>query len=269
MTIKSLGVAVCLKSLLIATVIFIPGVSLFSSTSMSQDIGGIIGGMMRLQQQQYYNGRQYQRRRHSEDGDSSKENGEVNRKKENDERQKAEEVKTQAQAAKDLIEDASSFVKDNPSNPRLIEFVEKINDLDAALILGNPLKLKHLMEELSGALRHEPGFEVMEANRIGKNEQEAARYLPELITTSKQQQSFIRNYIMNNPTARPTAKLIPLIKELDSNLAKPNLNQLKMLTSKVDVSIRAAGLTDDFLKSKNNLEDPLTGKGSREFPDNH
>lgn len=128
------------------------------------------------------------------------------------------------------IEDASSFVKANPSNPKLIGFIEKINDLDAALIQGDPSKLKYLMEDLSGALRHEPGYEVLEVDRNIKRQEEAARYLPVLIKTA-QQQPFIRNYIMNNPTPRPTASFIPLIKEPDSNLTKPDLSQLKTLTS--------------------------------------
>ena len=116
------------------------------------------------------------------------------------------------------------------------------------------------MEALAGDLRREPGYDKLEASRSKSKADEAARYLPELIKTAKQQQAFIRYFVTNNPTAAQTATFIPLLKDFSSNLAAPELEKLKSLTSKIDVSIRQAGLQTEFVRSRDVLVDQIAAK---------
>jgi hypothetical protein len=111
------------------------------------------------------------------------------------------------------------------------------------------------METLAGELRHEPGYEILEAARTKQKQDYVERYLPELIKTAKQQQGFIRYYITNNPTSKHTGAFIALHKELGLDIAAADFDKLKALTSKAEVSIREAGLQSDYVKSKNLIAD--------------
>jgi len=256
------------KLLLVTTVSF------FSpSMSFSQDIGGIAGaiiqGAITAQRMQHYQNSQRQsyepRQRSRATGNS--ENHRAQRKpdeqndkpriseKQADTDRNNEAFLKMAPAAKDLIEDASTFVKENPSNPKLLEFIQKINELNSALAAQNAAKLKQLMETVVGDLRREPAYAKLEADRQEKRRAETERYLPEVITAAKQQQVFVLYYIRNNPTSPHTTAFISVLKETESNLAAPDLDKLRALTSKVDVLIRQAGLRDEFVKSTNVLDD--------------
>ena len=158
-------------------------------------------------------------------------------------------------AAKALIEDATSFLKANPSNPKLLDFAGQINGLNSALADGDPAKIKNLMQNLAADLRQEPAYATLEDKRLKQQQADAEHYLPELVKIAKQEEAFIRYYVTNNPTARQTNTFIPLIKEIVAGLAAPDLGKLRDLTSKVEVIIREAGLADDFAKSKNLLTD--------------
>jgi hypothetical protein len=258
MPIKSLLTARISMSALIATIVFFPTVS------FSQDFGGIAGaliqGAINAQRQQQYLNQQRRYRHRSNDSDEVRSRSDKNKKSDQktvEAQQEHEAFLKVAPAVKDLIEDASTFVKQNPTNPKLVAFVKKISELNTALAAENLAKLKPLMEALVGDLRHESGYEKLEEARSEQKRVEAARYLPELIKTAKQQQAFIRYYITNNPTAQATSTFIPLLDEFDQDLKSPNLEKLTALTSKVDISIREASLQDDFVKSKNVLVDQV------------
>jgi hypothetical protein len=263
MIIDSLLRAARIKIILVAAVVFFPTISL------SQDISGIAGALIsgainaqRMQQYQNQNQNQNQqryqvepRRKGSRNSEGREDKQQLGTNRAAAVQEKREAFLKLAPAAKELIEDASTFVRENPSNPKLVEFIQKINDLDSAVAAEDALKLKPLMETLAGELRHEPGYEILEAARNKQKQEEAARYLPELVNTAKQQQGFIRYYITNNPTAKYTTAFIALHKELGLNIAAPGLDKLKALTSKVEVSIREAGLQSDYVKSKNLIAD--------------
>jgi len=188
MPIKSLLTARISMSALIATIVFFPTVS------FSQDFGGIAGaliqGAINAQRQQQYLNQQRRYRHRSNDSDEVRSRSDKNKKSDQktvEAQQEHEAFLKVAPAVKDLIEDASTFVKQNPTNPKLVAFVKKISELNTALAAENLAKLKPLMEALVGDLRHESGYEKLEEARSEQKRVEAARYLPELIKTAKQQ----------------------------------------------------------------------------------
>jgi hypothetical protein len=245
-----------------STSIFVTAIVLFPTVSFAQDFGGIAGALIHgainaQRQQQYYNQQRRPRPRSNDSGEaiSRVEKNKKSDKKTADAQQDREAFQKIVPAVKDLIEDASTFVKQNPSNPKLVGFIKKISALNAALAAESLPKLKPLMEDLVGDLRHEPGYEKLEAARSEQKRLEAARYLPELTKTARQQQAFIRYYITNNPTASSTGAFIPLLDTFEQNLKAPDLEKLRALTSKVDIAIREASLQEDFVQSKNILVD--------------
>jgi hypothetical protein len=266
---RSLFWNVSAKLLLVATVSF-----LSPSISFSQNIGGIAGAIIQgaisaqvMQQYQNSQRRSYEPRQRSRGAgnsdnpkaqrnpDEQNDKARISEKRAADIERNNEEFLKIAPAAKDLIEDASTFVKENPSNPKLLEFIQKLNELNSALAAQNVVKLKQLMETVVGDLHREPAYAKLEADRREKKRLETERYLPELIKTAKQQQVFVLYYIRNNPTSPHTTAFISAIKETESSLAVPDLGKLRALTSKIDVLIREAGLRDEFVKSTNVLAD--------------
>ena len=243
---------ICLKSILTATIVLCP------TASISQDLQGIAGALIGAAMAQrppiiYY--QQRQGTEHRLRGSGSNRRNEARRTTEKTEttRQQHEAFLKIAPAAKELIEDASTFVRENPANIKVVAFIKKISALNSALAAEDSAKLKPLMEGLVGDLRHEPGYEKLEVARSKLKQEDAARYLPELIRTAKQQQAFIRYHITNNPTAPYTGTFIQWLDDLETSFATPDLEKLKVLTSKIDVSLREARLQDDFVKSKNLL----------------
>ena len=257
--------ALRLRLLFIATIVFCP------SVSFSQDFSGIAGALIGAAMSQrppivYYQPRQATepriRSRGKRNPDHQNESQLTAENKSETARQQHDAFLKIAPAVKELIEDASIFVKENPANPKAIAFVKKINQLNSALATENIEKLKPLMEALAGDLRHEPGYEKLETARNIQKREEAARYLPELVRVAKQQQAYIRYYITNNTTAQYTATFIQLLDDLDTAITSPDLEKLKALTSRVDVSIREAHLQDDFVQSRNVLAQSPPNSGS-------
>jgi hypothetical protein len=249
MKIRSLVDRRCLMALVITAAV-LPN----PSVALAQDLGGIagalIGGAINAQRMQQYRNQQRHNsepRRHSK-GDSEEQTRAADKKVEAS-KQKQEAFEKIASAAKDLIEDASAFVKESPSNPKLVEFIKKISKLNTAIAARDAAKIQPLMESLVADLHREAGYGKIEAARSEKRRLEAEHYLPELTKMTKQQQAFIRFFITNNPTSPNTETFISLLAEIDVTLATPDVEKLRALTSKVDVSIRQAGLQDDFYKS--------------------
>src|ERR1017187_6045524 len=214
-----------------ALAIAVAAVALCPAASMSQDIGGIFNNIMRNaietqrqqqlrdQQQQQFDLQQQeilleQRRKDAESRAQQQIDAarlEAHFKAEEGDRLKREDLSKLVPAAKALIEDATSFLKANPSVSKALNFVAQINGLNSALAESDPAKLKNLMQNLAADLRQEPAYPILEDGRLKKERTDAERYLPELIKTAKQEQIFIRYYVTNNPIAPQTNVFIPLI----------------------------------------------------------
>jgi hypothetical protein len=154
-------------------------------------------------------------------------------------------------AAKQLLQDASEFLKTNPT--KALELVEQISSLNTALESTDPELLQGLMKSLVTALRAEPGYDAFESGRGEMKRAQTNAYLADLIKMAKQQREFIQYYVTNNPTSPQTRILLPHIKRLAAAVAAPELQTMRTLTTQIDLDIREGGLGDEFLKSKNLL----------------
>jgi len=169
-----------------------------------------------------------------------------------------EAVARLAPAAKQLIGDATEFLQTNP--PRALDIVQQVADLNSSLSASSSDKIQSLMQQLVSTLRSQPGYDTFEQARGEKKREEANVYLAELLKTATQQKDFIRYYVTNHPTDPSTIKLLPIIKKLETAIAAPDLEPMRTLTSEVEVAIREAGLSDEYLRSKNVVGDNAPGK---------
>jgi hypothetical protein len=118
------------------------------------------------------------------------------------------------------------------------------------------------MQQLVSTLRSQPGYSSFEQARGEKKREEANVYLAELLKTATQQKDFVRYYVTNHPTEPATIKLLPVIKKLEAAIAAPDLEPMRTLTSGVEVAIREAGLSDEYLRSRNLFAQGEPGKVS-------
>ena len=177
---------------------------LFPASSMSQDVGGLIGGLIRgaaeAQRQQQLRDQEQQQiklqqravlleQRRNDAELRAQQRIENDRREaqlheQEDTRQKRETLARLIPAAKALIEDATSFLRANQSNPKALDFVEQINGLNSALTDGDPIKLQNLMQSLAADLRREPGYGKLEGKRLEQQQADADLYLPELVKSA-------------------------------------------------------------------------------------
>jgi hypothetical protein len=230
------------------------------SSAFSQDIGGIAGALIqgainaqRMQQHQRYQRApqtDHESRRSSRaNRDSQSQSAKQQDEKNSDLEKQHEAFSKLSPAAGELIEDAATFVKENPSNGKLLDILQKVNELNSALASQNASKVKSLMEGLLADLRREPAYAKVEAERSKRRQLEAQEQLPDLLKTAKQQQTFLRYYVTNNPVTPYTVGFIGALKQCETILAAPEVDKLRASNSKIDVLIREAGLQDEFVKS--------------------
>jgi hypothetical protein len=166
-------------------------------------------------------------------------------------RQKEENYRRLLPAAKQLIQDASEFIKTNP--PSALDLVEQVATLNSALSSNDADKIKNLMQLLVTSLRGESTYVEFEQRRGERKREEANVYLADLTKTANAQREFIKFYVTSNPTQPQTKVLLPLLKELSEASASPALDRLRAVITRVELAIRETGLSDEFLRSKNLL----------------
>jgi len=149
-------------------------------------------------------------------------------------------------AAKELIEEASEFVGKNPNHPKLLQFVQEIATLNAALSAADPDQIAKLAASLSTELQAEPQFQQLLGEHEKEKREEAARHLADAIQLANNQVSFITRYVSQNPTAVPTLSLMKLLGELTTDLKSPSLDTLKPATEQADLAIGESGLRQAY-----------------------
>ena len=158
-------------------------------------------------------------------------------------------------ATKELVEQASDFLKYNPSNPRMLTIAEAIASANAALSNGELDQIEAAQTTLSQAFRDDPMFAKYLAARAEQKSRESARLMGDAVKLAEQQKRFLVSYIAQNPTSAAAASSIGLVKRIEAILPHPDLKQLREATAALDASLRQYGLQDNFLLSMNAVDD--------------
>ena len=182
-------------------------------------------------------------------------------------------VEKLAPTAKQLITDASEVLKVDQANPKLLEYVEQISGLNAAMVQGDADAIEKRSMALSTALQREPKYAEIVKARVAEIKRQEAIHLGEAIKLTKRQKRFVLSYIAQNPASPNAATFLPLIRLLDPSLEKPSLPTLQALNEKIDMAIRQSNLQNDFsaepseatdksvIAAAPNFDGPLRGGG--------
>lgn len=149
-------------------------------------------------------------------------------------------------SAKQLVEDASGFVKTNPNNPKLYDYVEQIASINSAIIGNDPTAIEQKEAELATELNREPAYMKLLAARAEEQKQSNARYLGDAVRLATKQKRFMLDYVSQNAASPEAIKFVALLKQMEPILTHPELPRLEQMNQATDLAIREAGLNNSF-----------------------
>ena len=162
------------------------------------------------------------------------------------ERERADQLEKAVAAAKRQLNDAAQFIKGDPQNPKLLDYVDLIAALSAAVGQGDSDDIEHKMAKLSAALAIDKDYRQFAVALANRRSEAAAQHLSDAIQLARDQHDFLVGHVSKNPLAPEVATLMPLIKQIGPALEKPSLDQLQQLTDQIGNAIREAKLDDAF-----------------------
>jgi hypothetical protein len=162
------------------------------------------------------------------------------------ERERADHLEKAVAAGKKQLDDAAQFIKDDPHNPKLLDYVDRIAALNAAVGQGDPDDIERKMANLSAALANDKDYQQFAVALTKRRSEAAAQHLSDAIQLARDQHDFLVDHVSKNPLAPEVAALMPLIKQIGPALEKPSLDQLQPLTDQIGNAIREAKLDDAF-----------------------
>jgi hypothetical protein len=159
---------------------------------------------------------------------------------------RAERLARAVSAAKQVIADASGFVKSNRDDSQLMDHLGRIADLSAALSASDPEVVESKTSALATAISSDPAYAAFGAQRTAERQRETARYLGDAIRTLKAQRSFLVGAVAQDPTSPQAARFLSLAKQADAVLASPDLDHAQTAMGTIEAAIKDAGLRDAY-----------------------
>ena len=161
-------------------------------------------------------------------------------------RLRLERLTRAASVARAAMADASDFIKTDRDDPRLLDHLQKIADLNDVLSGGDPGVIEVRTDALRADLSTDAAYPAYEARRTDERQRASLRDLDEAVRTITRQRSFLIDTLARDPTTTGAAVLLPLVREADAILGTPNLDRAQSLMSRIDVAITKTGLRDAF-----------------------
>ncbi len=166
------------------------------------------------------------------------------------EKERAARAEKAVAAANAQLEDVGGFIKEHPQSPKLLDYIDRISALSAAVKTGDPDAIEHKLTELNDSLSHDKDYQQHLVDLADLQKKRDAKYLGDAIRRGEQERDFILDYIGKNPLADVTPTFAAFVKQLNPALQRADLNQLQPLVDKVDVAIREANLESAFIASQ-------------------
>ena len=166
------------------------------------------------------------------------------------EKERAARTQKAIAAANAQLEDVGAFIKEHPQSPKLLDYIDRIGALSAAVKTNDPDEIERKLTELNDSLSHDKDYQQHLAEQVDAQKRRAAQYLGDAIRRGEQQRDFILDYIGKNPLADVTPAFAGYVKELNPALQRADLNQLQPLIEKVDLAIREANLEAAFIAAQ-------------------
>jgi hypothetical protein len=153
-------------------------------------------------------------------------------------------------AANAELGDVGNFIKEFPQTPKLLDYIDRIGALSAAVKTSDPDDIERRLTELTNSLSHDKDYQQYQAELAAKRKKDEAENLGEAIRRAEQERDFILDYISKNPLADVTPAFAGYVKELKPALQNATLDQLQPLVDKVDLAIREANLEGAFIAAQ-------------------
>ena len=128
----------------------------------------------------------------------------------------------------------------------MLDYVDRIAALNAAVGQGDPDDIERKMANLSAALANDKDYQQFAVALTKRRSEAAAQHLSDAIQLARDQHDFLVDHVSKNPLAPEVATLMPLIKQIGPALEKPSLDQLQPLTDQIGNAIREAKLDEAF-----------------------
>ena len=153
-------------------------------------------------------------------------------------------------AAKAQLDDAQAFIQQHAQSPQLLEYVDRMGALAAAVKTTDVDAIELRSTDLSTALSHDKDYQTHLTELAEAQKRNAAKFLGDALLHGEQQRAFLINYISKHPLADETLNFVALVKQLVPTLQKGELRPLQSLIDKIDLAIREARLQDDFVAAQ-------------------
>jgi len=145
------------------------------------------------------------------------------------------------------LKDVEAFIQQHPQSARLLDYVDRLNALKAAVRDGNPDEVEARIADLSSALSHDADFQQHLGELAAQQKRQAAQFLGDAIRRGDQERKFLLDFVAKNPLAEASPTFTDYIRQLSAALQRADLEQLQPLVEKVDVAIREASLEAAFV----------------------
>ena len=123
-------------------------------------------------------------------------------------------------AANAQLEDVGGFIKEYPQSPKLLDYIDRIGALSAAVKTNDPAEIERKLTELNDSLSHDREYQQHLSEQIEAQKRRAAQYLGDAIRRGEQERDFALDYIGKNPLADNTTTFAGYVKELKPALQK-------------------------------------------------
>ncbi len=152
--------------------------------------------------------------------------------------------------AQRLRGEAGEFVKANRDDPQLMDHLQHIADVGAALPGSEPATIERATSMLSADLAADPIYAAYAERRRIDKARDHERNLAVALSTLRVQRGFLVGEVVKDPTGDDAAAFLSLAKKADAVLEAPELVHAQTVMGAIDAAIAKAKMTDRYEEAR-------------------
>ena len=165
----------------------------------------------------------------------------------------AAHLATAQAAASDALKDAADFVRANHDDPQLMDHLQAITDLKAAVAGSDPDALDRGRSGMQVRLKADPVYAGWEERQVAEHRRAEERDLHDTLAALSVQKRFLIDQVAADPTGASAGKLLGLVREADAVSAAPTLASAQSLVGRIDAAIQDANLGQRYREARDNV----------------
>ncbi len=166
------------------------------------------------------------------------------------ERLKQERLARARTEAQRLRGEAGDFVKANRDDPQLMDHLQRIADLGAALPGTEPAPIERATSLLSADLAADPIYAAYASRLRADKARDDERNLAVALSTLRVERGFLVAEVLEDPTGDDASSFLSLAKQADAVLEAPELTRAQTIMGAIDAAIARAKMTDRYEEAK-------------------